>query len=58
MTKFKSKEGFVFVRKDHSAVYDKIIYLSDIDSADNYEEMAKDEAEKLKKEILASYEEI
>lgn len=57
MTKIESKEGFVFVRKDHSAVYDNIIYLSDIDSKDNYEEMAKDEAESLKNRLISYYEE-
>lgn len=51
MTILKADEGKKFVRADKSAVYDTIIYLSDIDSADNYVQVTEAEAEELKKEL-------
>lgn len=51
MTILKAKEGYRIVRKDHSAVYDSVIYLADIDSKDNYEEMKDEDAESLKESI-------
>lgn len=55
MKKLIAKEGCVFALKDRSAVYDNLIYLSDIDSEDRYIEVTKDEGEALKKEIEAKY---
>ena len=55
MKKLIAKEGYVFALKDRTAVYDNIIYLSDIDSEDRYIELTKDEGEKLKKELEAKY---
>lgn len=51
MTKLTAKEGYVFALKDKSAVYDNILYLSDIDSKERYIEVTKDEGEKMKEEI-------
>lgn len=51
MTKIQSKEGFVFALKDRTAVYDNVIYLSDIDSRERYIEISVDEAKALKEEI-------
>lgn len=55
MTKLTAKEGYVFALKDKTAVYDSIIYLSDIDSKDRYIEVTKDEGESLKKQLEAQY---
>lgn len=55
MKKLIAKEGYVFALKDRSAVYDNLIYLSDIDSEDRYIELTKEEGENLKKEIEAKY---
>lgn len=51
MTKIQSKDGFVFALKDRTAVYDNVIYLSDIDSRERYIEISVDEAKALKEEI-------
>lgn len=51
MTKIQSKDGFVFALKDRTAVYDNVIYLSDIDSRERYIEIPVDEAKALKEEI-------
>lgn len=51
MTILKADEGKKFIRADKTAVYDTIIYLSDIDSADNYVQVSEAEAEELKKEL-------
>lgn len=53
MTKLEAKTGYKFVRADKSAVYDTIIYLSDIDSVDNYIEVTDEEAEALKESLEA-----
>ena len=55
MKKLTAKEGYVFALKDRTAVYDNIIYLSDIDSEDRYIELTKDEGDKLKKELEEKY---
>lgn len=51
INKIESNEGYVFALKDKSAVYDNIIYLGKYDSADNYIQVTKEEAEQLKKEL-------
>lgn len=51
MAKIQSKDGFVFALKDRTAVYDNVIYLSDIDSRERYIEISVDEAKALKEEI-------
>lgn len=51
MTILKADEGKKFIRADKSAVYDDIIYLSDIDSKDNYIQVSDEEAEALRKEL-------
>lgn len=51
LNKIESKEGYVFSKKDKSEVYDNVIYLGKYDSADNYIEITKEEAEQLKKEL-------
>ena len=51
INKIESKKGYVFALKDKSAVYDNIIYLGKYDSADNYIEVTKEEAEQIKKEL-------
>lgn len=55
MTKLTAKEGYVFVLKDKSAVYDNVVYLSDIDSKDRYIEVTKEEGEEMKKKLEARY---
>ena len=55
MKKLIAKEGCIFALKDRTAVYDNIIYLSDIDSEDRYIELTKDEGDKLKKELEEKY---
>lgn len=47
MTILKAEEGKKFIRADKSAVYDTIIYLSDIDSKDNYIQVSDEEAVQL-----------
>ena len=51
LNKIESKEGYVFSKRDKSAVYDNIIYLGKYDSADNYNEVTKEEATEIKKQI-------
>ena len=51
INKIESNEGYVFALKDKSAVYDNIIYLGIYDSADNYIQITKEEADQLKKEL-------
>ena len=51
LNKIESKEGYVFALKDKSEVYDNVIYLGKYDSADNYIEVTKEEATKIKKQI-------
>ena len=51
INKIESNEGYVFALKDKSAVYDNVIYLGIYDSADNYIQVTKEEAEQLKKEL-------
>lgn len=51
MTKLEAKEGQVFALKDRSAVYDNIIYLSDIDDPARYIQVTEAEGEALKAEL-------
>ena len=51
LNKIESKEGYVFSKRDKSAVYDNIIYLGKYDSADNYIEVTKEEATEIRKQI-------
>ena len=51
LNKIESKEGYVFSKRDKSAVYDNIIYLGKYDSADNYIEVTKEEAIQIRKQI-------
>lgn len=51
MKKLVADEGYVFVRKDRTAVYDNLLFLSDIDSEDNYEEMLITDAAELKQKL-------
>ena len=51
INKIESNEGYVFALKDKSAVYDNVIYLGIYDSADNYIQVTKEEAEQIKKEL-------
>lgn len=51
INKIESKKGYVFALKDKSAVYDNVIYLGIYDSADNYIQITKKEAEQIKKEL-------
>lgn len=51
MTKLEAKEGLKFALKDRSAVYDNIIYLSDIDDPARYVEVTEEEAEAIKAEL-------
>lgn len=51
INKIESKKGYVFALKDKTAVYDNVIYLGIYDSADNYIQITKEEAEQLKKEL-------
>lgn len=51
MTKLTAKTGYKFARADKTAVYDTIMYLSDIDSKDNYIELTDEEAKALKEEL-------
>ena len=51
LNKIESKEGYVFTKRDKSAVYDNVIYLGKYDSADNYIQITKEEATEIKKQI-------
>lgn len=51
LNKIESKEGYVFSKRDKSAVYDNIIYLGKYDSADNYIEVTKEEAIQIRQQI-------
>ena len=51
LNKIESKEGYVFTKRDKSAVYDNIIYLGKYDSADNYIEVTKEEATQIRQQI-------
>lgn len=51
LNKIECKEGYVFSKRDKSAVYDNIIYLGKYDSADNYIEVTKEEAKQIEKQI-------
>lgn len=51
INKIESKKGYVFALKDKSEVYDNVIYLGIYDSADNYIQITKEEAEQIKKEL-------
>ena len=51
INKIESKKGYVFALKDKSVVYDNVIYLGIYDSADNYIQITKKEAEQIKKEL-------
>ena len=55
LNKIESKEGYVFALKDKSEVFDNIIYLGIYDSADNYIEITKEEATKIRKQIEEAY---
>ena len=55
LNKIESKEGYVFIKRDKSAVYDNVIYLGKYDSADNYIEVTKEEATEIKKQIEEAY---
>lgn len=44
MTHLTAKTGYVFCSKDKSKVYTNSIYISDIDSANNYIQITTDEA--------------
>lgn len=46
----KAKEGYVFALKDKSEIYDDVIYLGIYDNADNYIQITKEEALKIKAE--------
>ena len=50
MTKLTADEGYVFALKDRSAVYDNILYLSDIDSKDRYIQVTEEEGKVIKEE--------
>lgn len=50
INEIKSQEGYVFALKDKSTVYDNIIVLGIYDSADNYIQITKEEALKIKAE--------
>ena len=51
LNKIESKEGYVFSKRDKSAVYDTVIYLGKYDSADNYIEVTKEEAIQIRQQI-------
>lgn len=50
INEIKSQEGYVFALKDKSEIYDNIIVLGIYDSADNYIQITKEEALKIKDE--------
>lgn len=51
MTHLTSEKGYVFAKADKTAVYGHNLYLSSIDSKDNYVQISEKEAEKLKKKL-------
>lgn len=53
--KIEAEDGKKFSLKDHTAVYDNILYVPNTDSATKYEEITTEEAEALKKVIESSY---
>ena len=55
LNKIESKEGYVFSKRDKSAVYDNVIYLGKYDSADNYIEVTKEEAIQIRQQIEEAY---
>ena len=55
LNKIESKEGYVFSKRDKSAVYDNIIYLGKYDSADNYIQVTKEESTEIRKQIEEAY---
>ena len=57
LNKIESKEGYVFIKRDKSAVYDNVIYLGKYDSADNYIEVTKEEANEIRQQIEKQIEE-
>lgn len=46
-----SRAGYVFARKDKTAVYGHNMYLSDLDSPINYIELSEEEGKALQKEL-------
>lgn len=48
MTKLTADEGKVFALKDKSAVYDNVLYLSDIDSSERYIQLTEEEGKALR----------
>ena len=46
----KAKEGYVFALKDKSEIYDDVIYLGIYDNAENYIQITKEEALRIKAE--------
>ena len=50
INEIKSQEGYVFALKDKSEIYDNIIVLGIYDSAENYIQITKEEALKIKAE--------
>ena len=51
LNKIESKEGYVFSKRDKSAVYDNIIYLGIYDNADNYIQVTINEANEISKQL-------
>lgn len=51
MTKLTAKEGYVFALKDKTAVYDNVVYLSDIDTADRYIQLTAEDGKALKEKL-------
>lgn len=49
--KIVARNGYVFAKKDRSAVYDNVMYLGIYDSIENYIEITYTEAEVLRKEL-------
>lgn len=49
--KIVARNGYVFAKKDRSAVYDNVMYLGIYDSIENYIEITYAEAEVLRKEL-------
>lgn len=56
--KIESQNGYVFVLKDKTAVYENIIYLGIYDSEDNYIEVTLEEARKIKAKIQENEEKL
>ena len=54
MTKLEAKNGYVFALKDKSAVYDNILYLSDIDRKDRYIQVTEEEGKAIREEMEKS----